>query len=93
MKTQPSHHLIGVVSQRRQSALLCPSDHGCAVVAVLTLDHGVAKVAGATEVRPEITEPLDSTSDVRVWLEKDKKIKWLSVPGVGSVSKHAAPAL
>lgn len=51
-----SEHLVGVVSQRRQSAFLRPPDHSCAVVAVLTLHHGEAKVAGATQVRPEVTQ-------------------------------------
>lgn len=49
-----NNHLVWVVSQRWKSALLCPPDHSCAVVAILALNHGEAKIAGATQVRSAI---------------------------------------
>lgn len=71
---------------------MCPPDDGCAVVAVLALDHGVAKITGATEVGPEVTETLVSTGGARE-RRKETEINWLSVPRVSSISKHSAAAL
>lgn len=49
-----NRHLVWIVSQSGESALLRPPYHSCAVVAVLTLHHRKAEVAGASQVRTEI---------------------------------------
>lgn len=89
--SEHNRHLVRIVSQSRQPALLRPPDHSCAVVAVLTLHHRKAEVAGASQVRTEIIYMRNRFKDIKGGRNKREK-KRLRLPRVSSVSKRATAA-